>query len=270
MAIEYVGRKTTSGNGVSSATLNLSSFAAGETTPATIQEGDLVVVVLGRSSTSNLTLSLTTSGYTKLLDIYSDDSVDANMGVFYKFMGSTPDTTVAIPAGNNNDGYVFEVFVFRGVDQTTPVDVTTLSASGINGANINPPSITPVTDGAWLLVGGVNTYGSAPSASPSGITNEYIDATFSPTRQAGSAVAQVRNCTGGVAVNIGQWTYSGDTADSWASFALALRPAPSGGKIKVHNGTSFVAKPVKWWNGSAWVEKPLKRWNGSAWVKTNY
>lgn len=44
----------------------------------------------------------------------------------------------------------------------------------------------------------------------------------------------------------------------------------STGKIKVYNGSAFVAKPMKYYNGSAFVAKPVKRWNGSAWVPTNY
>lgn len=48
--------------------------------------------------------------------------------------------------------------------------------------------------------------------------------------------------------------------------------APSGviGRIKVWNGSAWVAKPVKVWNGSAWVTKPVKRWNGSIWVAATY
>jgi hypothetical protein len=38
------------------------------------------------------------------------------------------------------------------------------------------------------------------------------------------------------------------------------------GKVKVWNGSAFIAKPMKVWDGTAWVEKPMKVWNGSAWV----
>lgn len=44
----------------------------------------------------------------------------------------------------------------------------------------------------------------------------------------------------------------------------------STGKIKVWNGSAWVAKPLKVWNGSAWVTKPVKHWTGSAWVPTSY
>lgn len=36
--------------------------------------------------------------------------------------------------------------------------------------------------------------------------------------------------------------------------------------LKFHNGTSYVAKPVKIQISAVWTEKPLKHYNGSSWV----
>lgn len=52
--------------------------------------------------------------------------------------------------------------------------------------------------------------------------------------------------------------------------ALRKHSAGATGQIKVHNGTTFVPKPVKYWNGSSWVTKPLKYWDGSSWITTPY
>jgi hypothetical protein len=41
------------------------------------------------------------------------------------------------------------------------------------------------------------------------------------------------------------------------------------GQIKYWNGSSWTAKPVKFYNGS-WTTKPLKYYNGSTWVTTTY
>jgi Glycosyl hydrolases family 8 len=49
-------------------------------------------------------------------------------------------------------------------------------------------------------------------------------------------------------------------------YSAASSNVVTGGRPKVYNGTSFVAKPAKVWNGSTWVEKPMKKWTGSAWV----
>jgi hypothetical protein len=58
--------------------------------------------------------------------------------------------------------------------------------------------------------------------------------------------------------------------DATSSWVGSIYTPPSGGNIKVWNGSAWVAKPVKVWNGSAWVIKPAKKWNGSAWVVTPY
>jgi len=67
-------------------------------------------------------------------------------------------------------------------------------------------------------------------------------------------------------------TDADSTPDLWvlAMAAMVVYYPSASGKIKVYNGSSFVAKPVKVWNGSAWVTKPVKRWNGSSWVTTTY
>lgn len=36
--------------------------------------------------------------------------------------------------------------------------------------------------------------------------------------------------------------------------------------INVWNGSSWVAKPLRYWNGQGWIDAPaLKYWDGSAW-----
>lgn len=37
-------------------------------------------------------------------------------------------------------------------------------------------------------------------------------------------------------------------------------------RLKIWNGSAWVARPVKVWTGSAWVTKQIKFWNGSEWV----
>lgn len=48
--------------------------------------------------------------------------------------------------------------------------------------------------------------------------------------------------------------------------AAQLLAAVAAGRVKVWNGSAFVAKPVKVWTGSAWVEKTAKFWSGSTWA----
>jgi hypothetical protein len=59
----------------------------------------------------------------------------------------------------------------------------------------------------------------------------------------------------------------GGNAESAADFIVG---GVSGGKIKIYDGSGWVAKPVKVWDGSGWVQKPVKRWDGSSWQETSY
>lgn len=54
-------------------------------------------------------------------------------------------------------------------------------------------------------------------------------------------------------------TWPGDNSE-WVFYATG-----STQRMKYHNGTAWVAKPLKYYNGSAWVEKPIKYHNGSSW-----
>jgi hypothetical protein len=82
-------------------------------------------------------------------------------------MGSTPDTTITFSqTGNADNAGTASILVFRNVDTTTPIDVTTTTATAANTVLANPPAITPTTAGAWIIygasgahAGGAATYG---------------------------------------------------------------------------------------------------------------
>jgi len=157
-----VGGKTASTVGTTS-TWNTSLTDL--TNGATLQENDIVVVYYGVSSTTDIDLSAT--GYTELADLFISDTYDANLFVGYKIMGSTPDTTITFSqTGSADNAGTAAILVFRNVDTTTPIDVTTTTATAANTVLANPPAITPTTAGAWIIygasgahAGGAATYG---------------------------------------------------------------------------------------------------------------
>lgn len=264
MAIELVGRTTgTATGGTGAYSVSLTGLTGG--LASSPSEGDLVVVCAAAVAGSDLDLAI--SGYTEVVDIAGVDNGYANLGLFYKFMGSTPDTSVSAPRPVTSSlSAACAIHVWRGVDPTTPIDVAAQTAIGSNAGQPNPPSITPVTSGAVILAAGVGT------------EVDGLGAVFT-TSDLSNFSTVVGNSTFDVVVGMGSkaWTsgafnpaaFGGNASagitDSWSAVSIALRPA-SGGKIKVYDGASWVKKPVKWWNGSAWVEKPVKRWNGSSWV----
>jgi len=148
--------------------------------PTTLKENDLVIVVYGVTNPSDSAMGVNTSGYTEIVNVYADDDHDTNLAVSYKFMGSTPDTVVNVNgSSSSNRGSSGLVMCFRAVDMFTPIDVTTTTVTSANANVPNPPSITPVTDGALIMAigaaSGIGTsFGGAADAigsAPSGYTD---------------------------------------------------------------------------------------------------
>lgn len=155
--IQYVGSRVVSYSGTTSdISVSLTSLTGGlASAPAA---GDLVIVYFGTASQTDR--NLVVAGYTELADITSYTQASytgTNLAVAYKFMGSTPDTTVTITGGTLNaaDAGGVYVSVWRNVNTTTPFDVAIKTATGRFGPDANPVTITPVTPGAFIVVGAV-------------------------------------------------------------------------------------------------------------------
>lgn len=220
--LRYVGGLSATGNS-NPITLQLEDLTGG-CSPA-VQAGDLVIVVIGVVGTADLNLAVQTAGYTEVADLYSNDDRDANLSVSYKLMGTIPDTEVQVTgSAGATEGAVVAVHVWRGVHQSSPLDVGAQSATGTNGGAPDAPSITPVTTYAQVIACGVGTStGTQALTAPSGYTN-LVTTTVDPGT--GVAVAIASKVWGGGAENPAAFGGgSADVGDSWAAVTLALRPA---------------------------------------------
>lgn len=204
------------------------------TLPGSLLEGDLVVIGCGFVGTADGNPGVTTSGYTEIADLYSDDDRDANLAVAWKLMGATPDTIATIKgSGSATNAAVAVCHVWRGADPTTPIDVTTTTDGGIDSAVFNSPSITPVTTGAVVLSIGLSTSTTVDTAitAPTGYTNK-VDVTYDPGNAALIGIASKAWLSG--AEDPATWTaISTGTPESWAAATVAIRPyiAPVLGKF---------------------------------------
>lgn len=227
MAWQYVGG--TSGTGTSngySVSLNGTLTGGIASSPAA---GDIVVVSsgFGNTASSAPAVSGNVSGaYTSLFTpIHQNDTWDTEFGCFYKIMGASVDTSLTITRTTNTAyGGGTAVQVWRGVDQTTPIDVTT-TAGGGNASAPNPPSITPTTVGALIMAAGCGTQGASGSAFtvPAGLGYVSILADGS-TSDVGvylrtsiewaSGAYDPSTATGGAT----------SSSCSWAAATIALRP----------------------------------------------
>lgn len=231
MGLQYVGGVEGGRAGATGTTSqSLSGTLAGglASSPAA---GDLVVITISAASASGFApTTLAVSGWT-------NGTFRANTGVAnysyqqvsYKRMTSTPDTSITIPSsGNARNAQRWTVQVFRGVDSTTPLDVTTVYASGTASGRPNPGAVTPATAGAWIIWTGASAAATGVAfTAPSGFSTNWLGKTQSDTYDVTQGAGYYTGWTSGsydpAAITAGGTTGS---TDSWVAETLVLRPAP--------------------------------------------
>lgn len=223
----FVGGGTDSQNGGTDCSISLTGLTGGS--GSTALENDLVIAVVSFSSGfSDSNMLMTTSGYTEVADLFANDTNNANLGVFYKFMGATPDTTAVGGADNDSSGYglTMALHVWRGIDTTTPMDVTATTATGLNSGVADPPSITPSTSGAIIIICG----GNATDQGTNAFTHSVFSNVFSigydgSSGDSAAGIASYDGWTSG-AYNPAAFGFSGSgSTDGWCAVTMALRPA---------------------------------------------
>lgn len=152
--IQYVGGYATGYAGfTTNITINFGGNLAGGIA-SSASEGDLVLVYYGVGSTVNIGMSIT--GYTELVDTYVDDTYDANFAVAYKVMGATPDSSFVIPLGTQSTAAAgaVAVQVWRNVASIAQI----VTATKPNSVLAQPPAVTPIVPGSFIVAGGVGAY----------------------------------------------------------------------------------------------------------------
>lgn len=141
-------------------------------------------------------------------------------------MGGTPDTTVTIPGtGNNAFAESYAIQAFRGVDQTTPMDVTAVSAGGTGTGRPNPGSINWSTSGTWTVIAGCGAAGTgATYTAPANYTTDFLTANGADTTDSmiGAGYRTSPADPEDPAAYTGGTT---NATDSWTAYTLALREA---------------------------------------------
>jgi hypothetical protein len=235
----YVGGQVAGRAGnVATASVNFALTGGLAAVPAA---GDLVIITVVVGSQGR-TPACAVSGYTALGQINANGTTyDTSMDVSWKVMGGTPDTSFTLPAtGNAQDAQRYTIQVWRGVDATTPMDVTPVTASGTGTGRPNPGTITPTTAEAIILIcaGGAAAAGAAYTG-PANYTTNFLT----------GATADTNDAMVGSGYRATAWTsgaedpavYTGGTtnaADSWAAYTLALRPAVVAGNNRIYVATS--------------------------------
>lgn len=209
MAITFVGSASASA---------INGGNANVTLPAGMQQNDLVLLgCCNGGSTPSLP-----TGYTNLQAAFS-----ANLGyrACRKFMGASPDTTViAGGSGSATDATAGVVLVFRGVDLTTPLDVTFAFDSNVSGAP-DAPSITPTSADCAIAIFGMS---ATNDTTPGTVTNYTNPTPFTATGNDNNPVTAAgayRLLSGGAGVAQDPAAWSSWTSGAWRAFTIALRPS---------------------------------------------
>lgn len=199
-------------------------------------EGDLVIVSIAIAAAADRrsSMGVNTAGYTEVAELFSNSTRDANLGVYYKVMGATPDTSVeAAVSSSSSDPKIVTVQVFRGFDTTTPLDVASTTSTDVGTTKPDPAAITPSTAGSLIVIAAMSSTGDGTTPAPSALLSaSYLGDVSSTANQHASQPRAVSSIMGSV-----EWaggTYNpdqmscatGDTGNSVAAVTMALRPAP--------------------------------------------
>lgn len=223
MAIEFIANRSAGAVDGGDVTLTLSTIAG-------LAQNDLVIVsfAIGTNDGVDLDMTMVTAGYTEVADLFHNDTQDCNLGVFYKFMPSTPDASAVVDGQGGVDAAVAAVCkVFRGVDTTTPMDVAATTASVPDTMHPNPPSIDWTTAGVCVVIAGASAHvvGAGgytfPFGYTDGSTSRFSDDTTGCSVGMGHKLAPADPEDPGVMTHAG----TDNAGYSNAAVTMALRPA---------------------------------------------
>jgi hypothetical protein len=220
--IQFVGGAIATKTDASS-TLALNSGLTGGIA-SSVSNGDLVIAAYTAGDANDVTLAITdgTNPYTLIAtELNQNDVYDANLRVAYKFVSGDTATTF----GTDNYGGVTAVYVFRGVDATVH-DATPTTATGGNEVYPNPPSITPVTTGAFIVCIGAASHNRGAQTFTSSDLSDFLTAGRNDNLDSSLGIGQKDDWTTGAfdAAAFG-FTSTSNTDMSWAAMSIALRPA---------------------------------------------
>lgn len=175
--VKFVGRYIEGFAGLTTdKTITYNGKLSGGFSPS-VSVGDFVFVhcSVANNDTDGADKDFVINGYTKQAELFQADSNSTTLLLAYKFLASI-ENTVVLSGGTQSTsaGGVICVSVFRDVGDNSfdhlTFDVSDKAALSPNTGKPNPPSITPVTDGALILVAGAGAGGGLTSYTSTDLT----------------------------------------------------------------------------------------------------
>lgn len=195
---------------------------------------DVVILYVGVSYTTDLTITLASSGWTKVTELYANDTKDSNLAVFWKAMGSTPDSGVDVDylTDGNAGTHIAWAHLLRNVDNTNPI-LNFETATKTDGVLITPPSITTTKNNAWTSHVMYMAHDEGGGARIYTNLNAFFRPSFTNGRDSGAndgamAIGYYKTSSSGTTVSPPQMSVTDSFVDnveySAASIALEINP----------------------------------------------
>jgi hypothetical protein len=202
------------------------------THPGGIATNDVVYVAYAVGhNTSDFDMQVSTAGYSELADLYANDALDGQLGVFRKVQGATPDSTVVCVGTTASTGSAAAVeHVWTGADTTTPEDATTTTATGIDSGVVDSPAITTVTANAIVLSTGSNANADTTVTAPSGYGNQ-VDIEGNDSSDCVVMMASIAVVSPAEEDPPAWQDLTTSSFQSWCAATVAIRPAAAAGGL---------------------------------------
>lgn len=187
------------------------------TAPASIADNDLLILGIYTGAASEAPDPTPPAGFTQqgTTTDQTGDSVNAEWRVYTKKAASESGNYTCTHSSATTQAMML---VYRGVDTTTPMDVTATTNTGVSSTTTTATGLTTVTAGAMLVMMERSWSGSTAQTPPTGMT-ERVE---SVVMYAADEIIAAAGATGNRAHTNSN---SGGDAGLWAVVLLALRPA---------------------------------------------
>jgi hypothetical protein len=229
------------------------------TAPTGIQDNDLLLGFYACYGDTEITaLPVTLSGFTQLTSKFEQVGTDVTLAIFYKVASSESGNYTFTGSHTGTPETSAMIAVFRGVDTSTPFDVTFVEGThyvrsldfGTGTDEFQPANITTNTDNAWTLIFSWVGFGNITDFSgPTGFTEreQIIGANrnihFTTKEQATAGIVNPGTITAAPA---------SDSTDS-STYTLALKSSVAVGQTVTFDLVSKNSVPQASLTSVAWA-----------------
>ena len=188
--------------------------------PTALATGDVLLALVADRGGNTTTVSSVPAGWSQILAV--DDAANLGMNLYRKVVSNAATEATSYTWGLSGSVRAHAVIVvFRGVDTTTPINV---SGSQINGASstYTAPSVTTTVANTMLVAFFGATNGGATVAAPTGMTEAFDSGTSAgPNGLVIESAYAIQAATGAT----GARTSTGNSSLTNTGLLVALRPS---------------------------------------------